>query len=89
MKNSFRERIAYKVDNFISRGPYSIFLALVIFFVAGFILITVGRLAVDHFFPGGTAETTHNVWTTFLELTDPGNMNQDNESIWYLRFLRF
>lgn len=85
MKIHFRERMAYGRDNFMSRGASSIFLALLIIFLAGFALLGLGRLVLEHFYPAGSAETTETFWTTFLELTDPGNMNQDNQSIWYIR----
>jgi len=85
MKIRIAERMAYSRDNFMSRGASSIFLALLILFLTGFALIGLSRLLVEHFYPAGSAETTETFWTTFLELTDPGNMNQDNESSWYMR----
>lgn len=88
MGKSFKERMAYRTDNFMSRGPSSIFLALVIAFLIGFALLVLGRFAIEYFGPeGASADTTDTVWTTFLALTDPGNMNQDNESTWFIKII--
>lgn len=85
MKTTLKERMAYSRDNFMARGSGSIFMALLVIFLAGFAIIALGRIVVDLLIPGGTAEGTENWWTTFLALTDPGNMNQDNFSSWYIK----
>lgn len=61
---SFKEKMAYRVDNFMSRGPSSIFLALVIVFLIGFALLVAGRFAIEYFGPeNASAESTETIMT--------------------------
>ncbi len=72
--------LRYKFDNFISKGGGSIFFSLVLAFIAILVLIGGVRAAIFSVFPDGAApfdDVLMNVWVTFLQLTDPGNMAQD------------
>ena len=44
MKSKFKERTAYKLDNFMAKGPKSLFLALLIVFLGGFLLLSLLRV---------------------------------------------
>ncbi len=84
MKHSIGQIVRYRFDNFMARGGRSIFASLLIVFVAllssiailrGVALLTVPE---DPERGGGFF---HNMYITFLQMTDPGNMAQDIESV--------
>ncbi len=89
MKNSFRERLNYKAERFLSKGGASIFKSLLILFIVVFVVLTALRLLLINLFPGlnYTGDIFRDIWVTFLEMTDPGNMNQDNEAPTFLKVL--
>lgn len=79
---TFRQLARYRFDRFMSRGGSSIFLSLIIVTLAVFLLIGVLRWITYLIYPdGASAETTDTylgqLYTIWLALTDPGNMNQD------------
>ena len=88
MKSSLRQIIRYKFDNFMAKGGRSIFLSLVVVFLALLASVAVLRGVVVLMVPeedlkyqlqhGGNF--LHNIYITFLQMTDPGNMAQDIES---------
>lgn len=84
MKSSFKERMAYRVDNYMSKGPWSIFLALLIVFAIGFLIIGAARIIAGSFILNDV-DADLGIWRIFLQLTDPGNMAQDNDSQWYVK----
>ena len=72
--------LRYKFDNFISKGGMSIFFSLIVAFLAVLVVIGGLRAAVFVVLPDGAApfdDILLNVYITFLQLTDPGNMAQD------------
>lgn len=79
-KATFRQRWRYRVDSFLTRGSSALFVSLVFAFLGSILLIAVMRLVFNFFAP----DTEHNfagqIWVIFLQLTDPGNMNQDNDT---------
>jgi len=81
---SLKNKLIYKFDNFMAKGAKSIFLALMIIFAIGFILLGVARVIVG-LYVVDDATSGLEVWRIFLQLTDPGNMAQDNDTIWYLK----
>lgn len=88
MKPKQSERLAYWFDNYMAKGPRSIFFALLVVFAAGFITLAIIRVIVGFYVVEGTTgdvQTELGVWRIFLQLTDPGNMAQDNDSYWFIR----
>lgn len=83
MKNpTFRERIHYRFDNFITRGGIRIFSLLVLLFMILFVMIGAFRFGMKMLgakaqWEGGLGQ---QLYITFLEMTDPGNMAQDIQS---------
>ena len=83
-ESSLRQIFRYRFDNFMARGGSSIFLCLVVVFLGllGFIAGVRGVLHVAatplHIERGDGF--LHNIYITFLQMTDPGNMAQDIES---------
>jgi len=84
MKNSLKERLNYKAERFLSKGGTSIFKLLVIFFVVAFLLVIGLRLLLVTFFHDSIDPVTQtnrgifeDIYAIWLQMTDPGNMNQD------------
>ncbi|MDJ0853209.1 MAG: hypothetical protein QNK04_32990 [Myxococcota bacterium] len=79
---SRRSLIRYRFDSFMAKGGSSIFKALVVTFVGLFLLIGLARglfqwLAPESTLQYGELDFWGNLYITFLQLTDPGNMAQD------------
>ncbi len=77
-----KTRMRYRFDTFMAKGGSSIFKALTAAFVGTFLLIGLLRGAMTLLFPemGQQHEGLGflgNLYITFLEITDPGNMAQD------------
>ena len=78
--NLLRQRLRYKFDNFISSGSGSIFLSLLLVFIVLLLLISGMRILIYVLYPEGAGQFDggfKQVFATFLQLTDPGNMAQD------------
>ena len=79
-KATFRQRWRYRVDSFLTRSSSALFISLVFAFLGSILLIALMRFVFNAIAP----DTEHNfagqIWVIFLQLTDPGNMNQDNDS---------
>ncbi|MEM6732199.1 MAG: hypothetical protein AAF658_11630, partial [Myxococcota bacterium] len=78
MRASVGQRIRYQVDNFLARGSAALFVALVLAFLASLAIIAVFRLLLNAWVPDAGADLGLQLWFIFLQLTDPGNMAQDN-----------
>ena len=77
-----KSRYRYQFDTFMAKGGGSIFIALSAVFVATFLLIGVLRGVLLLLFPEVLLQHEDlgffgNLYITFLEITDPGNMAQD------------
>ena len=87
-KTGMGQKLRYRFDNFMTRGGSSIFISLVIAFLSLLIVISIIRGIFLFAMPEATLERGHgfwnNVYITFLQMTDPGNMNQDVNSVgWF------
>lgn len=76
-----RARLRYRFDTFMAKGGSSIFKALTAVFLGTFLLIAILRGVLLLLFPDLTQQHElgffGNLYITFLEITDPGNMAQD------------
>ena len=87
-KATYLQRLRYSFDNFMSRGGSSIFLSLLCVFLTLLLCIASLRGVGLLLFPDANIERdidgghsfTRNVYITFLQMTDPGNMAQDIET---------
>ena len=77
---TLRQRWRYRVDSFLARGSSALFVSLVFVFVGSILLIGVMRLVFNVFVPDNEHDFARQTWFIFLQLTDPGNMNQDNDT---------
>ena len=85
------QQIKYAFDNFMASGSSAMFKALVAIFLGSFLLIGLLRSLFLAIFPSVEQQNQTGFWgslyTTFLQLTDPGNMAQDVfSSGWYKFF---
>lgn len=82
---SFQERLQYKVDNFLGKGSKALFIALTVAFLISLFAIVLLRMVlfgIDAFIGEGATTNFGKVfWFTWLQLTDPGNMAQDNDTM--------
>ena len=77
---SIRDRLHYRVDNFLAKGSSALFLSLLVTFLVAFSLIAMIRLGLAYFGPDKDASMSDQLWRAYLQLTAPGNMNQDSKS---------
>src|SRR5690606_4038146 len=87
MNPTFREKLNYKLERFMSKGGSSIFMSLLVVFICSFLIIILIRFILIKFFPqlDYFDDFWSDIWITFLQMTDPGNMNQDNTSPTWLK----
>ena len=80
MKASFKDKLKYRFEKYLNKGGSSIFVSLFVVFVALFIFIVAIRWVILFIWPdlAYTDSFWDDIWYTWLQLTDPGNMNQDN-----------
>ncbi len=88
----FKERLQYQLDTFMAKGSSSSFKALLVVFLGFFAVIAFARALIRWLSPETLQQYTDlgvlgNIYVTFLQLTDPGNMAQDIlSSGWYKFF---
>ena len=79
--NKRKARARYRFDTFMAKGGSSIFKVLTTVFVSTFLLIGLLRGALLLLYPELSQQHElgffGNLYVTFLEITDPGNMAQD------------
>lgn len=89
MSFSFKDKLKYRFERYLNKGGSSIFMSLFIVFLVLFLLIFGIRFAILYFFPDlrnpDHTDFSDDFWVTWLELTDPGNMNQDNHAPTWLK----
>jgi hypothetical protein len=85
MKPNFRQRLFYRFERFLNKGGSSIFKTLFFIFISAFGFIILLRYILLFLFPelDYLENFGDHIWVTFLQMTAPGNMNQDTPSpIW-------
>lgn len=89
MSFTLKDKLKYRFERYLNKGGASIFTSLFIVFVILFLLIFGLRFAILYFFPDlrnpDHIGFSDDAWVTWLELTDPGNMNQDNHAPTWLK----
>jgi hypothetical protein len=80
-KNSFGARLKYGFDNFMSRGGFSVFMALMFLFVIAIVLVAVLRFAANMIMPQeNMSELMDQWWLSFLQIVDGGSIGEDTGS---------
>ena len=76
-------RLRYSIDNFMSRGSSSIFLALLGLFLAGFLVMVVVRLIANSFLPDETLNSLAEVpWRVYVAVMEGSAAETDGDSNW-------
>jgi ion channel POLLUX/CASTOR len=77
---TLRERFRYRLDNFLAGGSGALFLSLVVAFTCAIGGVLALRLVLAMVIEDDDTSPRRQAWIGFLQLTDPGNMAQDNET---------
>lgn len=89
MSFSLKDKLRYRFEKYLNKGGASIFVSLFVVFIVLFIVIIGVRLLIMQFADGSGdpsyTGTSDDVWRTWLQMTDPGNMNQDNKMSFWLK----
>jgi len=88
VKASQSEKLRYRVDNFLGQGSRGLFMALVAAFLVSVLAVSMLRWVVlgveaSYGLPEGASylsKAMFGVWVSWLQITDPGNMAQDNDT---------
>ena len=82
-KHPFKMRFRYSVDNFMSRGSSSIFLALLGLFLVGFLVMVVVRLIANSFLPDETLNSLAEIpWRVYVAVMEGSAAETDGDSNW-------
>jgi hypothetical protein len=89
MAFSLKDKLKYRFERYLNKGGSSIFMSLFVVFMILFIIIIGVRFIMLQTSPD-LAHPEHNsfwddIWVTWLQMTDPGNMNQDNAAPSWLK----
>lgn len=86
---STRDRLKYRFERYLNKGGSSIFMSLFVVFMIIFILIIGVRFLMLQASPDlnhpDHSSFWDDIWVTWLQMTDPGNMNQDNAAPTWLK----
>ena len=84
MRHTNGRKLRYQFEQFMARGGSSIFVSLTIVFIISFVLIIGLRLLLVTVFQDSIDPVTQDnrriwddIYAIWLQMTDPGNMNQD------------
>ena len=80
-------RIRYRIDNFMSRGSASIFLALLFMFTAGFLIMVLFRVLANSFMPDVTLSGWLEIpWRVYVAVMEGSAAEADGDSNWPAKF---
>ncbi|HIL87591.1 MAG TPA: hypothetical protein EYM25_02555, partial [Deltaproteobacteria bacterium] len=72
---SFKHRLQYRFDNFMSKGGIAVFLALLCLFFIAFVIMSTVRMSVFWFFPDATVDGLSDLnWRVFFQIIDSGSL---------------
>ena len=92
MKPNLKEKLNYKLEQFLSKGPSSLFLSLALTFIIVYVLLVALRVLLIYLFPSLSnpetiTNTYDNLWVPWLQMTDPGNMHVDTRRSGWLKII--
>lgn len=87
MQPSFKDRLKYRFEKYLNKGGASIFVSLFVGFLVLFFFMIFIRWVIITVWPdlAYSDNFLDDIWSTWLQMTDPGNMNQDNASPTWLK----
>ena len=76
-------RLRYRIDNFMSKGSSSIFLALMVLFSVGFLLILIIRSIANFILPDETLSSWFEIpWRVYVAIIEGSAAETDGDSNW-------
>ena len=79
----FSMRIRYRIDNFMSKGSSSIFLALLALFMVGFIVMVIFRIIANYLIPDETLSDWMEIpWRVYVAVMEGSAAETDGDSNW-------
>ena len=79
----FSMRIRYRIDNFMSKGSSSIFLALLALFMVGFIVMVLFRAIANYLIPDETLSSWMEIpWRVYVAVMEGSAAETDGDSNW-------
>jgi len=76
-------RLSYGIDNFMSRGSSSIFLALLALFLIGFLIMVCIRIIANAFIPDETLGSLFEIpWRVYVAVLEGSAAETDGDSNW-------
>jgi hypothetical protein len=77
---NLKARLQYRFDNFMSKGGFSVFAALMLLFLGAFILMSVVRIIVNIIAPQENLTGIFDqFWREFLQISDAGAIAEDSD----------
>ena len=78
-----KQQIRYQIDNYMSRGSSSIFMALLLTFLIGFLVMVLVRLIANFFFPDETLSSLYEIpWRVYVAVMEGSAAETDGDSNW-------
>ena len=82
-KYPLKQRLRYAVDNFMSKGSSSIFLALLCLFLFGFLIMVLVRMITNTFLPDETLSSWAEIpWRVYVAVMEGSAAETDGDSNW-------
>ncbi|MEO2185531.1 MAG: hypothetical protein ABGX30_03055, partial [bacterium] len=79
----FSMRIRYRIDNFMSKGSSSIFLALLALFMVGFMVMVLFRVIANYLIPDETLSSWMEIpWRVYVAVMEGSAAETDGDSNW-------
>ena len=79
----FSMRIRYRIDNFMSKGSSSIFLALLALFMVGFLVMVIFRVIANYLIPDETLSSWMEIpWRVYVAVMEGSAAETDGDSNW-------
>ncbi len=80
-KQRFSAKMKYAFDNFMSKGGFSVFMALLVLFVGAILIMSVARAVANLILPQEKFSDFFSVlWIQFTQVADGGSIAEDAES---------
>ena len=78
-----KQKLRYAMDNYMSRGSSSIFMALLFTFIIGFLVMVLVRLVANSFLPDETLNSWLDIpWRVYVAVIEGSAAETDGDSNW-------
>jgi uncharacterized membrane protein YeaQ/YmgE (transglycosylase-associated protein family) len=77
---NLKAKIQYRFDNFMSKGGFSVFAALMLLFLGAFVLMSIVRVVANVIMPQENLTGIFDqFWREFLQISDAGAIAEDSD----------